>query len=120
MTMNDAGNNRRPIATRSSVWAQKAASFLAKTSISPNQISVASIFFAAMGAAILVKYPVPIGLLGCAVAIQARLICNLLDGMVAIEGGKQSPLGSLFNEIPDRIADWGCKPKPDKILSARI
>ena len=103
--MNDANNNRRPIAARSSMWAQKAALFLAKTSISPNQISVASIFFAAIGAAILVKYPIPVGLLGCAVAIQARLICNLLDGMVAIEGGKQSPLGPLFNEIPDRIAD---------------
>lgn len=103
--MNDAGNNRRPIAARSSVWAQKAALFLAKTAVSPDQISVASIFFAAIGAAILVGYPIPVGLLGCAVAIQARLICNLLDGMVAIEGGKQSPLGSLFNEIPDRIAD---------------
>ena len=25
--------------------------------------------------------------------------------MVAIEGGKQSPLGMLYNEFPDRIAD---------------
>ncbi|MBA2690220.1 MAG: CDP-alcohol phosphatidyltransferase family protein, partial [Burkholderiales bacterium] len=37
--------------------------------------------------------------------IQGRLACNLLDGMVAIEGGKQSPLGQLYNEFPDRIAD---------------
>jgi phosphatidylglycerophosphate synthase len=40
-----------------------------------------------------------------AVLIQLRLICNLMDGMVAIEGGKKSPLGDLFNEVPDRIAD---------------
>ena len=25
--------------------------------------------------------------------------------MVAIEGGRQSPIGALYNEIPDRIAD---------------
>ena len=30
---------------------------------------------------------------------------NLLDGMVAIEGGKSTPSGALFNEIPDRVAD---------------
>lgn len=49
-----------------------------------------------------------IGVLASLVAIafiQLRLVCNLLDGMVAIEGGKQSALGSLYNEFPDRIAD---------------
>lgn len=103
--MSNAGGNRRPIRARSSRWAQQAAAFLTQTPISPNQISVASVFFAAIGAAFLVGYPVPAGLLACAVAIQARLLCNLLDGMVAIEGGKQSPLGQLYNEFPDRIAD---------------
>jgi phosphatidylglycerophosphate synthase len=29
----------------------------------------------------------------------------LLDGMVAVEGGKKSIDGGLYNEIPDRIAD---------------
>ena len=29
----------------------------------------------------------------------------MLDGMVAIEGGKQSAVGVLYNEIPDRLAD---------------
>jgi phosphatidylglycerophosphate synthase len=38
-------------------------------------------------------------------AIQLRLLCNLLDGLVAIEHGKASPLGELFNEVPDRISD---------------
>jgi phosphatidylglycerophosphate synthase len=28
-----------------------------------------------------------------------------MDGMLAIEGGRQSRMGPLFNEIPDRIAD---------------
>ncbi|MCB1493768.1 MAG: CDP-alcohol phosphatidyltransferase family protein, partial [Rhodobiaceae bacterium] len=34
-----------------------------------------------------------------------RLLCNLFDGMVAIEGGKQSPTGAFWNEAPDRLAD---------------
>jgi phosphatidylglycerophosphate synthase len=36
--------------------------------------------------------------------VQLRLVCNLLDGM-AIEGGKSTATGALFNEIPDRLAD---------------
>jgi CDP-diacylglycerol--glycerol-3-phosphate 3-phosphatidyltransferase len=49
--------------------------------------------------------PDAVGLIGCAIAVQARLVCNLLDGMVAIEGGKKSAVGALYNEFPDRIAD---------------
>ena len=33
------------------------------------------------------------------------MLCNLLDGMVAIEGSKSTATGALFNEIPDRLAD---------------
>lgn len=40
-----------------------------------------------------------------AVLVQLRLVCNLLDGMVAIEGGKKSPTGAIWNEAPDRLAD---------------
>ena len=40
-----------------------------------------------------------------ALLIQLRLICNLMDGMVAVEGGKKSPVRDLFNEVPDRLAD---------------
>ncbi len=106
MAMTDStDSNRRPIKVRSSAWAQKSARFLVRIPVSPNQISVASLFFAAIGSALLVCYLAPIGLLGCAAAIQGRLICNLLDGMVAIEGGQKSPLGQLYNEFPDRIAD---------------
>jgi CDP-diacylglycerol--glycerol-3-phosphate 3-phosphatidyltransferase len=97
--------NRRPIASRSAGWAKAAAAFLARTRVTPNQISMVSVVFAAIGAALLALKPDAIGLLGCAIAVQARLICNLLDGMVAIEGGKKSPVGSIFNEFPDRIAD---------------
>ena len=29
----------------------------------------------------------------------------MLDGMVAIEGGRQTKSGEIFNDLPDRIAD---------------
>lgn len=41
-----------------------------------------------------------------ALAIQARLLCNLFDGMVAVEGGLRTKSGEIFNELPDRFADW--------------
>jgi phosphatidylglycerophosphate synthase len=98
-------DNRRPISARSTRWAASITAELVKRRITPNQISVASIGFASLGALVLL---VDIGFwasLVCVLAIQLRLLCNLFDGMVAIEGGKQSALGSLYNEFPDRIAD---------------
>jgi phosphatidylglycerophosphate synthase len=40
-----------------------------------------------------------------AACIQARLIANLLDGMVAVEGRRGGPTGDLWNEAPDRVSD---------------
>jgi len=40
-----------------------------------------------------------------AICIQLRLQANLLDGMVAIQSGKTSRVGELFNEVPDRVSD---------------
>ncbi len=37
--------------------------------------------------------------------IQARLLCNLFDGMVAVEGGFRSRSGEIYNELPDRVSD---------------
>jgi phosphatidylglycerophosphate synthase len=98
-------DNRRPIKTRSAGWAKRITDRLVKRDISPNQISVASIAFALAGALALNIDNGLIGSLLCAVGIQLRLLCNLFDGMVAIEGGKKSDIGSLYNEFPDRIAD---------------
>lgn len=46
-----------------------------------------------------------VGFLLAAVFIQLRLMANMFDGMVAVEAGKTSPLGELYNEIPDRVSD---------------
>ncbi len=107
------GADRRPIQARSSAWAVRFAARLARTAVTPNQISVASVAFAGLGAWSLLAWEGWPGLVLAAAAIQLRLVCNLLDGMVAVEGGKQSPLGALYNEFPDRVADslllvaWG-------------
>jgi len=44
-------------------------------------------------------------LVAAATFIQLRLLCNMLDGMVAIEGGLKTPTGDIFNDLPDRISD---------------
>jgi phosphatidylglycerophosphate synthase len=43
--------------------------------------------------------------LAAAGCIELRLLCNMLDGMVAIEGGLQTRSGAVFNELPDRLGD---------------
>lgn len=96
--------NRRPLASRNSSWATGIARWLASTRVTPNQISIAGMFaalfaglcfWAGSGAWLL------LGALGC----QMRLLCNLFDGMVAIEAKRAAPDGGFWNEFPDRISD---------------
>ncbi len=103
--MADSDLNRRPIAARETGPARRVAAMLAHTAITPNQISMASIVFAGIGAAALAWWPTWAGLVLCAVCVQLRLVCNLLDGMVAVEGGKASIFGRIYNEFPDRLTD---------------
>ncbi|MBX3726257.1 MAG: CDP-alcohol phosphatidyltransferase family protein [Xanthomonadales bacterium] len=97
--------DRRPLKSRGTGWARALASALARSPVTPDQISAASVLFAAAGAALLLCWPTPAGLVLVAVCVQLRLLCNLLDGMVAVEGGKGSATGALWNELPDRAAD---------------
>jgi len=103
--------NRRPLNSRDSAWAKRLATRLVESRITPNQISQASVGFAGLGFLLfwaasctggVVQF---LGLILAAATIQARLICNLLDGMVAIEGGKSAKTGPFWNEAPDRAAD---------------
>lgn len=101
-------SNRRPLAVRNIPVAKRIAVWLSQKNITPNQISLMSIAFAAMGFAFATGehfWPTPIWLILFATAIQMRLLCNLFDGMVAVEGGKKTPAGELFNDVPDRVAD---------------
>lgn len=96
---------RRPLKSRGTGWARALAASLARSPVTPDQISAASVLFAAAGAALLLYWPTPAGLVLVAACVQLRLLCNLLDGMVAVEGGKGSATGALWNELPDRLAD---------------
>lgn len=97
--------DRRPLASRSAPWAQWMAARLARTAITPNQISLLSVLFAACGGALIGFGNAWLAWLAAAACVQMRLLCNLLDGMVAIEGRKSSAAGVLYNEVPDRVAD---------------
>ena len=106
---------RREIPQRSTSWARAAAAAIGRTGITPNMISSASVVVAALGCAALVGsgwavYLHDDGLRAVLLIIAAlmaplRLLLNMLDGMVAVEGGKRSPVGDLYNEVPDRLAD---------------
>ena len=107
----ETGTARRPLKTRHAAWAIALAQTLVKWRVRPNAISIASIFFALGGAGALYFSAQYAGVeralfLMLAVAgIQGRLLCNMVDGMVAIEGGRQTKSGEIFNDLPDRIAD---------------
>ena len=96
---------RRPIKSRSNGAIQSLAARLARSAVTPNQISSASVAFAGVGALALLFPAHWASMLLAIAAIQLRLLCNVTDGLVAVEGGKKSPLGALYNEFPDRIAD---------------
>lgn len=105
-------DNRRPIKSRDAGWAHRAAAALAHANASPDLISAASFAFAAFGATMLLaasvtgSWPLRAALLlGAAASIQLRLVCNLLDGMVAVEHSRSSPAGAIWNELPDRFSD---------------
>jgi phosphatidylglycerophosphate synthase len=97
--------NRRPIAARGNAGIQGFSAWLARLGVSPNAISVASIVFAGAGAAALLWMDWPWGPWLCAIGIVLRLLCNVFDGLVAVEHGRKTPTGALYNEVPDRIAD---------------
>jgi len=102
---------RRSLATRDAVWPLIIARLLARRGVTPNAVSMLGVAFAAAAGAALAVGPAPAlvpraaTLLIAAGCVQLRLLCNLLDGMLAVEMGLKTPTGELFNDLPDRIAD---------------
>ncbi|OAM89005.1 CDP-alcohol phosphatidyltransferase family protein [Termitidicoccus mucosus] len=106
---------RRPIKARGSRWAAGIAAMLAGVPVKPNTISIFSVVFAGIAGACFAATAWPRAassasvvamLFVCgALCVQMRLLCNLFDGMVAVEGGFQTKSGEIFNELPDRFAD---------------
>ncbi len=102
---------RRPIAVRHWAVFQKLAVWLAGRGVSPNSISITGMGCGIAAGIVLASTSWSSSLeqrvawLAAALLIQLRLLANMLDGMVAIECRKASPVGELFNEVPDRISD---------------
>lgn len=102
---------RRPLKSRDTGWAKALAGWLVRLRVSPNTISLFSVLFAALAGKALWMVPEASAratillYVGAAAGIQLRLLCNLLDGMVAIEGGMKSKTGEIWNDLPDRVAD---------------
>ena len=111
MTPSAPSVSRRTLATRNARWARILALRLAGWDVQPNSVSIASVAFACVSAT---AFYLAAGcspevraalLLAAAACIQLRLLCNLLDGMLAVECGLKTPAGEIFNELPDRVAD---------------
>src|SRR5258708_21365956 len=108
--MTQSAPARRPLKSRDTGWARTLAGVLVRLRVSPNAISVGSIFFAlAAGAAVWdapsdqpSRYPLMLVL--AAVAIQARVLCHVLDGMVAVEGGRKTKSGQVYDNLPGQNA----------------
>lgn len=101
---------RRPIAARNWRISQVIAAWLARRGVAPNAISVAGMICGiAAGFALAATSLAPawqrLAWLAAAALIQLRLLANMWDGMVAIESGRTSPVGELYNDVPDRISD---------------
>lgn len=99
--MEDTLADRRPIKERGTLWARALAKFAVKMGLTPNQISVLSVVFSLVGTGCFVQGRY----LAAALCIVSRLICNMIDGMVAVEHNQKSPSGAIFNELPDRLSD---------------
>ena len=102
---------RRPLKSRDLPFFKNLAAALARSGATPNGISFASIVCGCCAGAALAAtargdcWATRWLWLAAAVFIQLRLIANLLDGMVAVEGRKGGPTGDLWNEAPDRVSD---------------
>jgi phosphatidylglycerophosphate synthase len=100
---------RRPLKSRGTAWAGYFSRGLLSLGLRPNAVSVIGIGFAALAGLAMVfttrtepAWPL---WLAAAFLVQLRLFCNLMDGLLAVEGGLKSPTGELFNELPDRLED---------------
>jgi len=88
---------RRPNKIRNAAWVQALSRWLASTAVTPNQVSVIGLTMALMAGAV---FAAP-GRMGgwpnwllfrlVEVLIQGRLLGNLFDGLVAVEGGRDRP-----------------------------
>ena len=103
--------SRRPIRARGARWVHALVDRLDRLGVSPNAVSVLSVVCSAAGA-ISIGVSASVGpttaallLASAPVWIGLRSLCNLLDGLIAVEKNRGRPSGIVFNEFPDRVSD---------------
>jgi phosphatidylglycerophosphate synthase len=104
--------DRRPLKLRDvGIW-MPAAFFLTRRGITPNAVSMVGLAAGLAAGAFLACTPYVADetlvrwiWLSAVLAIMLRGACNILDGVMAVETGQATPVGLLWNEVPDRITD---------------
>ncbi len=108
---NASVKDRRPIRAREDKRVRATAAWLVRVSMRPNQVSILSVAFSGLSAGCLFlaagsESPRAIALFIAAAAfIPFRGLCNLCDGLMAVEGGLKTKSGAIFNDLPDRVSD---------------
>ena len=113
ITIEEQTRRRRPLRVRNLEAWTRLLHFVGKTSLTPNQVSVVGMV-AGLGAGGLLgltgsgSFPpaaVPAAFLTAIALVLIRGGCNIFDGILAVETGRASRVGLLFNEVPDRVSD---------------
>lgn len=103
--------DRRPAPGRAAPSVRRIAVALTQAGLTPNQVSLLGVFWSVAAGAAWLLLPTTEGFgrsalcLAAALFLGLRLLCNLLDGVMAIEGGQGSSTGEFFNELPERVSD---------------
>lgn len=79
---------------------------LARAGVSANQVTIAATIMSVVMGAVIALYPLEHWpLLVMPAVLLARMALNAVDGMLAREHQRTSPLGGLLNELGDVISD---------------
>ena len=104
--------DRRPLRARDAGFWIPTAYFLARRGVTANAVSIIGLAAGIITGLLLAStaYIEPgihqrIVLLLAVAAVLFRGACNILDGVMAVETGTCTPVGLLWNEVPDRISD---------------
>lgn len=75
----------------------------AKTPITPNQITLLSLFIFVAAASVMIAVPTPMGLLVAVAVLEASYLLDCADGMLARHKGLASKQGHLFDFFTDEL-----------------
>lgn len=108
--VSEIAKGRRPLRLRDWGWIQTIAQRLAALDVSPNTVSYGGVTVSALsGAAFYLTGTLGgierlLWLMG-GLLILVRILANTVDGLMAVEFGRATPVGKLYNEAPDRVSD---------------